>query len=75
MKKRLTSLYGHCAEEDCVHRDCGGHISEGSVAHTDIRRLWAPLLMMQMCSFVWVHDCGRLILKAISVSLVAAAGP
>lgn len=52
MKRRLTSLYGDCAADDCVHGDCCGHISEGSVVQwVDIRGLWAPLLMMQMLEF------------------------
>lgn len=52
MKRRLTSLYGDCAADDCVHGDCCGHISEGSVVQwVDIRGLWAPLLMMQMVEF------------------------
>lgn len=68
MKRRLTSQYGDCAEDVCVHGDCGGHVSEGSVVlWVDIRRLWAPVLMMQMCvaqSFVLVSDCGRPLAKA-----------
>lgn len=49
MRRRLTSLCGDCAEDVCVHRRCGGHISEGSVVQwVDVGGL-APLLMMQMC--------------------------
>lgn len=42
-------MCGDCAEAVCVHRHCGGHISEGSVVQRVVRGLWAPLLMMQMC--------------------------